>query len=111
MRFKEHDQSEWRKGEITQQLPFRSYQIKTEDGATRRRTSKHVRFSHESPIVMDDNSIGSAPKIPSAGDHKQAVPKKTVPDTTTKNLQRQSNCSNYITRSGRTVVKPRRYQD
>lgn len=51
VRFKEDENSNWRKGEVTKVLPFRSYQIEGEDGRSKRRTSKHVRPTSESPIV------------------------------------------------------------
>jgi len=41
MRFNEGD---WRKAEILRVLPHRAYQLKLEDGSTRGRTSRHVRF-------------------------------------------------------------------
>ena len=42
--------SDWKKGEIVDVLPHRSYQVRMEDGTTRRRTSRHVRFSAEPKI-------------------------------------------------------------
>ena len=50
VRFKPDDSGEWRKGAIKNVLPYRSYDIQLEDGTTRRRTSKHVRFTSEPPI-------------------------------------------------------------
>ena len=32
-------------------MPYRSYKIRLEDGTTRRRTSRHVRFSSEPRII------------------------------------------------------------
>ena len=37
------DQSDWRKAEIANVLPHRSYDLRLEDGTVRRRTSRHVR--------------------------------------------------------------------
>ena len=45
VRMKMNDDSDWRKTEIVRSLPYRSYELKTEDGQIYRRTSKHVRFS------------------------------------------------------------------
>jgi len=49
--------SDWRKGEISQVLvlPNLSYNILMPDGTVRRRTSKHVRFTSEPPMLIDDN--------------------------------------------------------
>lgn len=48
--------SDWQKGEIASALPFRSYDIRTEDGSVRRRSSRHIKRSNEPPIVIDDPS-------------------------------------------------------
>ena len=51
MRF---DEGDWRKAEIIRVLPHRAYQLKLEDGSTRRRTSRHVTFSSDSePCTFD----------------------------------------------------------
>ena len=46
------DDNHWRKAEVARVLPHRSYEVRFEDGTTRRRTSRHVRFSSEPPIVI-----------------------------------------------------------
>ncbi len=49
------DQSDnWRKATVVDVLPHRSYRVQFDDGSIRRRTSKHVRFSRESPIIVRD---------------------------------------------------------
>jgi hypothetical protein len=108
VRFKEHDQSDWRKGEISRILPHRSYEVQTEDGVTRRRTSKHVKFSREPPIIMDDNSLGS-PQSTTRNDDQSSHPVSSNNETVNKHSKAANNI--YVTRAGRAVVKPRRYQD
>jgi len=54
VRFKRSDNADWEKGAIKEILPYRSYEVQLEDGTTRRRTSRHVRFSAEPPIVVGD---------------------------------------------------------
>ena len=49
-------ESDWRKAEITDVLPFRSYNLRFADGTVRRRNSKHIRFSAESPTVYEYDS-------------------------------------------------------
>ena len=51
--------NDWKKGEVFDALPYRSYNICTEDGSTWRRTSRHVLFSQESPIVLDDATVAT----------------------------------------------------
>jgi len=52
VRVKLDEQSEWRKGEIATVLSHRSYEVRLqEDDTVRRRTSKHVRFAAEEPII------------------------------------------------------------
>ena len=49
------DEGDWRKAEVARILPHRSYDVRFEDGTTRRRTSRHVRFSSEPPITIKDD--------------------------------------------------------
>ena len=39
---------DWQKSSISKVLPYRSYEVRLQDGTTRRRTSKHVCFSKAS---------------------------------------------------------------
>ena len=56
-----NSKDEWEKAEVTKVLPHRSYLLRYEDGTTRRRTSGHVRFSHEPPLIIrDDNDPAPA---------------------------------------------------
>ena len=45
----------WKKGQITRVLPYRSYEVALEDGSVKRRSSKYVRWSAESPLIIDNN--------------------------------------------------------
>ena len=55
VRLKVNDSSNRRKGEIAKSLHFRSYDVEFDDGTTSRRTSKHVRFSSEAPLIDFDD--------------------------------------------------------
>ena len=44
--------SDWQKAQVVKVHPVRSYDLQYEDGSIRRRTSKHVRFSREPPLVI-----------------------------------------------------------
>ena len=57
------DEGDWRKAEVTRILPHRSYDVRFEDGTTRRQTSRHVRFSSEPPITIKDDG-GEEPMTP-----------------------------------------------
>lgn len=116
-----NDGDEWRKATVTEVLPHRSYKVQFEDGTVRRRTSKHVRFSREPPIVLRDETdnplrappggppaaaadntkataaAAAAGRLRAARDTQRPPPAVAVPPTTT--------------RSGRRVVKPAKYND
>ena len=113
MRFDQHD---WRKGEVTKILPHRSYAIRTEDGPTFRRTSRHVRLSAEQPIQIkadpdeDDETVdltqrgdggdGHGSQEPTQQEQQQQRPADTQPQ-----IQ-----SEFRTRAGRLVKIPERYK-
>jgi hypothetical protein len=42
----------WRKTQIIEQLPHRSYNVQLENGTVRRRNSRHIRSTNEPPIVI-----------------------------------------------------------
>jgi hypothetical protein len=101
---------------VINKLPYRSYEIKLEDGTTRRRTSRHVRFSAKPHVNFDydDNVAG----LPSA-----ELPTITVPESATKRPpvkrvpSQMAPAANDVppdpptlTRSGRLVIKPARYR-
>ena len=53
-----YDDRDWRKAEVARVLPHRSYEVHFKDGTTRRRTSRHVRFSSEPPVVIRSDDGG-----------------------------------------------------
>ena len=128
VRFQPDDSGEWRKGTIKQTLPFRSYDIQLEDGSTRRRTSKHVRYSAEPPIVLreDENNETGSSVANDVSTDTMAVRHGTIPVTQSATLvsttsahdvdRRGSTGSSpgapaMRTRSGRIVVPPARYRE
>jgi len=67
--FKPSADGEWRKGEIVDKLPFRSYRVQTPDGSTLRSTSRHVRLSVEPPTrSIADDRVQDA--VAAAGRHR-----------------------------------------
>lgn len=113
VRMKFDDQSPWRKAEVLKELPYRSYEVQTEDGQKYRRTSKHLRFSNEPPLVYNDGSddtLTSSRPSPSLPTPDRALTKeepKPLPSSQPPRPQDQP----YTTRSGRHVRKPIRFQD
>jgi len=101
------NRKEWNKGQIVTTHPHRSYDVKLEDGTVRRRTSRHIRFSSEPPIVCDndiDITNGQpativTPAPPSSGILK---PSPSVAPSVQNNQT--------VTRYGRRIVKPARYR-
>jgi hypothetical protein len=74
VRVKFDERPEWRKAEIADVMPHRSYMVRFEDGTTRRRTSKHVRFSAESPIIIDDDDGNQPPSSSDTSGHSTNQP-------------------------------------
>ena len=113
VRVKYNDRTpEWRKAEVAEVLPHRSYNVRFEDGTTRRRTSRHVRFSSEPPVVYSDDDdtqqsttanrqpAAAAAVAPPAAAKNNAAANAAKPATTT-----------ITTRSGRVVKRPSRFND
>ena len=99
---------DWRKAEVAKVLPNRSYEVKFEDGTVRRRTSRHVRFSVEKPIIIDDeDSNGVAPSV------AQPAPASDLGHNTNNNPTAETSQRPFptMTRSGRIVRRPSRYND
>ena len=110
VRVKFNDRPNWKKAEIAEVLPHRSYNVRFEDGTVRRRTSKHVRFSLEPPIVLDDDQ----PSPPPAGAATNALPaaeQSTARQTLPSGQSRAQARAPIKTRSGRVVKRPARYCD
>ena len=119
-------------------LPLRSYDVKFNDGTTRRRTSKHVRFSSEARLIdsddmtdtveqqqppaglmllprstRDDRSLRPALSLRSTGSELQPAsairkPRETIIKPADGGLYKPDVIT---TRSGRKYCKPTRYQD
>ena len=114
VRMKFDDQSDWRKAEVANVLPHRSYELRLEDGTVRRRTSRHVRFSTEPPIILDDSfSTPSPDTAASAAGH--TAPPPSDPGGDAKNATHRSTAGLHtapvVTRSGRVIRRPARYSD
>jgi hypothetical protein len=115
VRVKFDDRPDWRKAEITQVLPHRSYNVRFENGTVRRRTSKHVRFSAEPPIIIivDYDSPPpynglSKPSAAAARDRTLISGKQSTASSPT---AAPPPFAPTITRSGRIVRRPARYND
>lgn len=104
---------DWRKAEVVKVLPHRSYYVRFEDGSTRRRTSKHVRFSRETPLVIHDETELPATKA----DVQPSIAVNSATGNTVRSSadngsrQAPSVDTRTFTRSGRRVVKPTKYAD
>jgi len=114
-----YDENDWRKGEVARVLPYRSYEVRLDDGTTRRRTSRHVRFSNESPIVIRtagdvDSSAAVAPEVATNAAHQprpHSRPKDKPKQPASKPAATGHPSPVTKTRSGRLVKTPARYKD
>lgn len=127
-------ESEWRKAEVADVLPYRSYNVRFADGTVRRRNSKHIRFSAENPTVYeydaDENPIPSSasasqdvrpniqrgaskptPHGSSLNSHHAtpSVKARNVVQSTGLREGGAPTLSPTVTRSGRVVKRPARY--
>ena len=108
------DEDKWRKAEVSRILPHRSYEVRFDDGSTRRRTSRHVRFSAEPPIVIktdvgDDESTAAAP--PSVRPTNSRKHDTLAPPAAAAPVAKAVNNPNIVTRSGRQIRRPARFQN
>ena len=112
-----YDEGDWRKAEVANVLPHRSYEVRLEDGTTRRRTSRHVRFSSEPPVVYrHSDPEEEATVTPPSGTASAAMPKGQRPHArqaaTPSDRQLVLNQNPVtVTRSGRIVKPPSRFKD
>ena len=101
-------------------LPHRSYEVRLEDGTTRRRTSRHVRFSSEPPIVFRNDSDDTASASPPVRQTPNINSQSRIPDKQI--AQRDQRASQpvvqpphekpaIVTRSGRVIKPPARFKD
>jgi len=126
-------ESDWRKAEIADVLPFRSYNLRFADGTVRRRNSKHIRFSAESPTVYeydsDEIQTPSPEMSPPSGHSSNIRPVENRPTSSgrrqidatpsgeSSNVTRSARSHGggppptapTVTRSGRAIKRPARY--
>ena len=108
MRF---DDGDWRKAEVARILPHRSYELRMEDGSTRRRTSRHVRFSSEPPIIITSDS-GDGNPIEATNRRAHGSKEHLVEQTAIQPVaQPAMNRPMTVTRFGRVVKTPARFKD
>src|SRR6218665_2232041 len=107
------DEQDWRKAQVSRVLPYRSYELRFEDGSTRRRTSRHVHKSAEPPIIIKTEDPDDGTLTPPVRQHTPP-PRSPDADATAlqphpqRNLQEESQ-REYKTRSGRSIRKPARF--
>nr|XP_022296799.1 uncharacterized protein K02A2.6-like [Crassostrea virginica] len=128
------NEKSWKKAIVQGQVDIRSYNIRTEEGREYRKNRRHLRATRESfardlspvPRMLDKHPDTTAAKPKEA---KQDYPKAASNDTMLKSPVRpnrsilepnttlekpkpvQSDPSTVVTRSGRVVKTPKRYQD
>ena len=102
VRAKLNESSGWVKAEVVERLPYRSYKIETETGATYRRNRKHIRITNEPPIIRANaepevnlEPTRSQELVPAADAAATLAGRNTIETP----LQRR-------TRSGRVVKQP-----
>ena len=67
VRIKLNSESDWVKGQVVEILPFRSYNVKTENGRIYRRNRRHIRFSNEPPVEdYNTDDADDSPPYPSS---------------------------------------------
>ena len=105
VRVRFNDNSDWRKAEIVRSLQHRAYEVKLEDGTTRRRNSSHVKPSAESPVIDRADLLEPSQQV-----SVQQVQEHQQPPTT--GVEQSAN-SDVVTktRSGRIIKRPARYRE
>ena len=118
-----YDDSDWRKAEVARVLPHWSYEVRFEDGTTRRRTSRHVRFSSEPPVVIRSDDGGDtaatgpqtfARDAAKPADHQarpRSVRREHGKQRATPSAGESSKKPVTTTRLGRVVKPPARFND
>ena len=122
------NETDWREAAVTKVLPHRSYEVTFNDGTTRRRTSKHVKFSNSPPITVNYESDDALPPPAATATDVGTPPpsittQRPVPTATTTSTQRPTAASpkpntgaqamdkQITTRSGRISRRPARFND
>lgn len=71
--------TDWRAGIITASLPHRSYNVQLSDNSTRRRTSKHIKWSPVPPLIIDEHDTGySQPPVGASSQVSRSSPPDAV---------------------------------
>ena len=102
---------EWRKGEIEKVLPFRSYVVRTNDGSTYRRNSRHVRFCNEPPMICDDADNTAAPSSESPDANLTHGNAAAAAAAEAAAAPAPMPGKQLISRYGRVIRKPARFRD
>jgi hypothetical protein len=113
----------WRKGVITEQLPYRAYQVRLDDNTTRRRNNRHIRWSPTPPVMLpadetDDESSQPRKRPPTVDTTvNQSNSNKHSASATNERQQPHSILKTgsqtegtYKTRYGRIIRRPKRYE-
>ena len=102
----------WKKAVVKQRLHERSYDVQTADGASYRRNRAHLNITVEKPAAVHLND-GDDDDVPTADTQHNAASRDerdTPPSSTT--IEKVVAADRpYVTRSGRNVKPPMRYQD
>jgi transposase InsO family protein len=116
-----NNNDEWEKAEVTRVLPHRSYLLRFENGSTRRRTSKHVRFSNEPPLIIrdeiDDGSAATQPlpqpptRPPNSRNTGHTVNSGVARRAPENTMTATPTAAALVTRSGRQIKRPAKYAD
>jgi hypothetical protein len=112
------DRPDWRKAEVTEVLPHRSYELRFEYSTTRRCTSKHVRFSAELSIIVRDDGDNERLQRPPASSNTTPSLSVPVSNVSAPSARVATSCGGTLPRAspivtplGGIVKRPARYSD
>src|SRR6218665_199336 len=96
------DEQDWGKAQVSRILPFRSYELRFEDGSTRRRTSRHVHASAEPPIITKTQRQTTEPychksaRLPHLPGRPTQPPPRDTPLYSTRSKARRSGTTELV---------------